>query len=115
MKRFLTLPGILGIALVISGLIFIYLGFTSEKIVDEFKIYWMFTFSALLLGIIISLHEKGIIVATYLSRIFVGSLFIVSGLIKQTIPKDLDINWKNISVNIHSENSGRASTITLCL
>jgi len=87
MKRFLTLHGILGIALIISGLIFIYLGYTRDKIVDEFKIYWMFTFSSLLLGIIISVHEKGIVIATYLSRIIVGSLFIVSGLIKANDPK----------------------------
>lgn len=87
MTRFKTLHGLLGIALLLAGVIFIYLGYTSKTIVDEFKIYWMFTFSALILGLIICAHEKGIHLATYIARIFTGSLFIVSGLIKANDPK----------------------------
>lgn len=87
MKRLLSIQGILGVAMLISAGIFFYLTTTHENIVDEFSIYWMFTYSALGLGFLIVVHESGLSIATLLARIFTGSLFIVSGLIKANDPK----------------------------
>jgi uncharacterized membrane protein YphA (DoxX/SURF4 family) len=87
MKRFQTISGITGLVLLLTGLFFIYLGYTSKTVVDEFNIYWMFTYSSLALGLLIVVHDSGIRWATLLSRIVVGSLFVVSGLIKANDPK----------------------------
>lgn len=54
----------------------------SENIPDQFNLYWMATGGAFLIGILSLLLSKGIVASTYISRILVGALFIVSGLIK---------------------------------
>jgi uncharacterized membrane protein YphA (DoxX/SURF4 family) len=51
-------------------------------LVDEFNIYWMMNGSAFVLGILLLLGKMGVTTSIYFSRIIVGSLFIVSGLIK---------------------------------
>ncbi len=87
MKQLLSLRGLSGIALLLIGLVMIYLGFTREKIADEFHIYWMSAASAALLGILFLSGSKGMQGATILSRIVVGALFVVSGLIKANDPR----------------------------
>ncbi|HRE96960.1 MAG TPA: DoxX family protein, partial [Flavobacteriales bacterium] len=87
MKRLLTLQGILGILFLAAAAVFLILPYKSETVVDEFNIYWMFTYSALGLGFLIVIHESGLSIATLIARIFTGSLFIVSGLIKANDPK----------------------------
>lgn len=54
----------------------------SENIPDQFNLYWMATSGAFLIGILSLLLSKGLVASTYISRILVGALFIVSGLIK---------------------------------
>lgn len=54
----------------------------SESIPDQFNLYWMATGGAFLIGILSLLLSKGLVASTYISRILVGALFIVSGLIK---------------------------------
>jgi uncharacterized membrane protein YphA (DoxX/SURF4 family) len=87
MKRLLTLRGILGILFLAAAAVFLILPYQRETVVDEFNIYWMFTYSALGLGFLIVVHESGFGIATIIARIFTGSLFIVSGLIKANDPK----------------------------
>jgi uncharacterized membrane protein YphA (DoxX/SURF4 family) len=87
MKRLTSLNGLLGVVFLLTSIFLIYKGYTSETIVDEFNIYWMFTWSLLGLGAIIVAHEKGIVIATVIARVFTGSLFVVSGLIKANDPK----------------------------
>lgn len=55
---------------------------TNENIPDQFNLYWMATGGAFLIGLLSFFFSKGFIASTYISRILVGSLFIVSGLIK---------------------------------
>ncbi len=55
---------------------------SNESIPDQFNLYWMATGGAFLIGLLSLLFNKGFITSTYISRILVGSLFIVSGLIK---------------------------------
>lgn len=86
MKQIKSLHGILGLLYIMLSIVFIVLAKLSPGVVDAFSIYWMFTLAALILGIIILIHPNGITVATYISRIFTGSLFIVSGLIKSNDP-----------------------------
>lgn len=87
MKRVLSLQGVLAILFVIAAGIFLYLPSRSETVVDEFNIYYMFTYSALGLGFLMLVHEAGFTIATFIARIFTGSLFIVSGLIKANDPR----------------------------
>ncbi len=54
----------------------------SESIPDQFNLYWMATGGAFLIGVLSLLISKGLVASTYISRILVGALFIVSGLIK---------------------------------
>ena len=54
----------------------------NQNIPDQFNLYWMATAGAFLIGILSLLFSKGLIASTYISRILVGALFIVSGLIK---------------------------------
>ncbi|MBL4625152.1 MAG: DoxX family protein [Flavobacteriales bacterium] len=49
-------------------------------------LYIFITASVLVIGILPLVHEKGIEWSTYISRILVGSLFVVSGLIKANDP-----------------------------
>ena len=72
---------LIGIAYLLVSLILTIVGLAKENVVDEFNIYWMMTFSGYVLGALMFV-SKGANLALYLSRILVGSLFIVSGLIK---------------------------------
>jgi uncharacterized membrane protein YphA (DoxX/SURF4 family) len=109
-KKLLTLQSILGLVYLLLGLaslFFLYFqsadiytssetGFTfifqktanpDESIVKGFKVlYHIIAWSLTILGIIIILADEGIYFATYVSRIVVGSLFVVSGLIKANDP-----------------------------
>ncbi len=54
----------------------------NQNIPDQFNLYWMATGGAFLIGMLSLFFSKGLLTSTYISRILVGSLFIVSGLIK---------------------------------
>lgn len=71
---------ILGIVLIAVAVLMIVLGFTKDGVVDAFNIYWMATVSALIPGILLIANKP--MAATYVARIVVGSVFVVSGLIK---------------------------------
>ncbi len=71
---------LLGIGLTGIGVILIAVGLISESAVDAFNIYWMATAAALITGLLMLRGQA--IGATYFSRIIVGSIFLVSGLIK---------------------------------
>src|SRR5690554_7104931 len=71
---------ILGITLILTSVLMFILGFASPGVVDEFGIYWMATFVALIPGVMILLKMQHH--ATIFSRVLVGSVFLVSGLIK---------------------------------
>ena len=73
-------PRILGILLVLAAAIMVLLGVAKPAVVDEFSIYWIATASALIPGLL--LISQKVEAATYLSRIVVGGVFVVSGLIK---------------------------------
>lgn len=68
-------------ALLLAGLLMIALGFTAIT-PDEFNIYWMAAAAAIISGGLMISGPQGVTSATYLARIVVGSLFVVSGLIK---------------------------------
>jgi uncharacterized membrane protein YphA (DoxX/SURF4 family) len=82
MKPENTKAKIFAIAYIVIAVVLFVLSKTNPFLVDEFNIYWMMTGSSLLLGIMLLLGKAGATTAIYFSRIFVGSLFIVSGLIK---------------------------------
>lgn len=71
---------ILGIILILTSVLMFILGFASPGVVDEFGIYWMATFVALIPGVMILVKMQHH--ATIFSRVLVGSVFLVSGLIK---------------------------------
>jgi uncharacterized membrane protein YphA (DoxX/SURF4 family) len=71
---------VLGLFLLAAGLFLIILGFANPEAVDEFNVYWIATVLALVPGILIMAKKPE--AATYFARIVVGSVFIVSGLIK---------------------------------
>lgn len=56
------------------------LGIANGSVVDEFNIYWMAAAGALIPGLLLLAGQKD--GALYFSRIVVGSIFVVSGLIK---------------------------------
>ncbi len=65
-----------------TAVLLTFMGFVKESLVDEFNIYWMMTGGAYILGALLFLGKVGVELALYVSRIVVGSLFVVSGLIK---------------------------------
>ncbi|MCZ4408257.1 DoxX family membrane protein [Cryomorphaceae bacterium 1068] len=71
---------VLGLFLLAAGLFLIVLGFANPEAVDEFNVYWIATVLALVPGILIMAKKPE--AATFFARIVVGSVFIVSGLIK---------------------------------
>ena len=71
---------ILGIVLIAIAVIMVVLGFAKPGVVDAFNIYWMATVAALIPAILLLANKPA--TATYVARIVVGSVFIVSGLIK---------------------------------
>lgn len=75
-----TANRVLGLFLMAAAIFLIILGITTPEAVDEFNVYWMATFSALIPGILLTAGK--VTSATYFARIIVGSVFIVSGLIK---------------------------------
>lgn len=70
-----------GFALTAVGILMFVLGWTTNA-PDEFNIYWMGVFAALLSGGLILTGLVGVRLARYIARVVVGSVFIVSGLIK---------------------------------
>lgn len=72
----------IGILLLLAGIFMLITGFTNPSVVDAFNVYHMATGSAILMGILMSMKGKGPITATYIARIVVGTVFVVSGLIK---------------------------------
>lgn len=73
---------IIGVIYLVIAVLLTFMGSVKESLVDEFNIFWMMTFGAYLLGALMFLNKIGLNIALYISRIVVGSLFIVSGLIK---------------------------------
>jgi len=71
---------VLGLFLLAAAIFLIILGFTTPEAVDEFNVYWMATVAAVIPGLL--LVGGKVNSATYFARIVVGSIFIVSGLIK---------------------------------
>jgi uncharacterized membrane protein YphA (DoxX/SURF4 family) len=71
---------VLGLFLLAAGLFLIVLGIANPEAVDEFNVYWIATVLALVPGILIMGKKPE--AATYFARIVVGSVFVVSGLIK---------------------------------
>jgi len=71
---------VLGLFLLAAAIFLIILGFANPEAVDEFNIYWIATTLALIPGILIMAKKPE--AATFFARIVVGSVFIVSGLIK---------------------------------
>lgn len=72
----------LGIIYLILGAIMLIIGFSTPSVIDEFNIYWMVTACLIIPGALISAGSYTGNSAVYLARIVVGSLFVVSGLIK---------------------------------
>ncbi|MCA1762340.1 MAG: DoxX family membrane protein, partial [Flavobacteriales bacterium] len=71
---------ILGFALAVTALFLIVLGFAKNGVVDEFNVYWMAAVCAAVPGVFLIAGKPE--AATLFSRIIVGSVFLVSGLIK---------------------------------
>src|SRR5690606_35893725 len=71
---------ILGIVLIAIAVIMVVLGIAKPGIVDAFNIYWMATAAAIIPAVLLLANKPT--TATYVARIVVGSVFIVSGLIK---------------------------------
>lgn len=71
---------ILGLILVAVSCIMIILGLVMPQVVDSFRIYWMAAAAALIPGLLFLMKMPES--ATYFARLIVGSVFIVSGLIK---------------------------------
>jgi uncharacterized membrane protein YphA (DoxX/SURF4 family) len=65
------------------SLVLVGIGFTYDAF--DF-LYTFITVSVIVIGVLPLVHEKGIEWSTYISRILVGSLFVVSGLIKANDP-----------------------------
>jgi len=82
MKRLKSFFGIQGLIYLVVGVLLVVFGIQSPEIVDDFNIYWMMTASSFLLGILLFISKKGETAAVFISRIVVGGVFIVSGLIK---------------------------------
>lgn len=82
MQRIKTLFGAQGLVYILLSILMIVLGYASPEVVDDFRIYWMVVASSFVLGILLFISKQGESIALYLSRIVVGGLFIVSGLIK---------------------------------
>ncbi len=82
MKRLRSIAGIQGFVYLIVGALLVFFGFQTPDLVDDFNIYWMMTASSFVLGILLFFSKGGENLALTISRIVVGGLFIVSGLIK---------------------------------
>ncbi len=76
----MTKSRILGIILLALAVFMVVLGFASPTVVDAFNIYWMAMAAALIPSILLIADKP--VAATYVARIVVGSVFVVSGLIK---------------------------------
>ncbi len=71
---------ILGIVLTLSAVVMFVLGLANPGVVDGFRVYWMATFAAFIPGVMLLVNMQP--QATFFARIVVGSVFVVSGLIK---------------------------------
>ncbi len=71
---------VLGLGLSLIAIIMLILGFISETAVDEFNIFWMAMGMALVSGVLLVMGK--VKAAVLFSRIIVGGVFVVSGLIK---------------------------------
>jgi uncharacterized membrane protein YphA (DoxX/SURF4 family) len=81
MKALSTTQKLTAFGLLAAGLLMIALGFTAIT-PDEFNVYWMAAGAAIISGGLMITGPAGVNAATYFARIVVGSLFVVSGLIK---------------------------------
>lgn len=81
MKELNTTQKITGLLLVLAGIVMLIIGWTTSA-PDDFHIFWMAVFAALLSGGLILTGPSGVRLSRYISRVVVGSVFIVSGLIK---------------------------------
>lgn len=64
-----------------AGIAMLVIGWTTGA-PDDFHIFWMATFAALLSGGLMMTGAAGVRLARYIARVTVGAVFIVSGLIK---------------------------------
>ncbi len=71
---------ILGLVLIAVAVVMVILGFARPEVVDAFNIYWIASVLAFLPGVLLVFDK--VEAATSLSRIVVGAVFIVSGIIK---------------------------------
>lgn len=81
MRELNTTQKLTGAALVLAGIIMLIVGWTTSA-PDDFHIFWMATFAALLSGGLVLTGMVGVRLARYIARVVVGSVFVVSGLIK---------------------------------
>lgn len=77
-------PKVLGILLNFTAIGMVLLALYNPEVLDEFNIYFMAAFCALVPGVLLMLGK--VTTATLVSRIVVGSVFVVSGLIKANDP-----------------------------
>lgn len=87
-KKMSLLSGIvfitIGVGLTVLGIVLKTKGY--EGIPDDFNLYWGATLASFITGFVSLFSKNGIVNAAYLSRIVVGSLFVVSGIIKANDP-----------------------------
>ena len=81
MNELSTTQKITALVLLLAGVAMLIIGWTTNA-PDEFHVYWMATTAALLCGGLMLTGLTGVRLATRISRVMVGSVFIVSGLIK---------------------------------
>lgn len=83
MNNLSKLSKISGVAYILIG-VFMLLGWFFVDPVSDFfnNLFWAAACSFLIIGVINVAVEKGIVISSYISRILLGALFIVSGLIK---------------------------------
>lgn len=75
---------VLGAALAVFGIVLKSKGY--EGVPDDFNLFWVATGALFLLGLVNVFAKDGIVKSSYISRIIVGALFVVSGIIKANDP-----------------------------
>ena len=75
---------VLGVALSVLGIVLNSKGY--EGIPDDFNLFWVATGALFLIGLVNVIAKDGIVKSSYIARIVVGALFVVSGIIKANDP-----------------------------